>query len=325
MRQKIFVPLLSIALVACAATYAAAQQDPNQEDVRGAFLSTRVTVSAGTGSTGSTSTARTRKQSSKSSASRNRGTTTTAKATGKVGVGTGMKSANSNKSTGGNSTGGSIPVNAYASAPIGIGYSLYMRDPSGDPVRVDPSRTFRAGDRIRISLESNTDGYLYVFHTENNGEPTMIYPDAKLDEGDNFVEAHVPYEIPWSGETAEHLRWFVFDQNPANERLYIVLSREPLPGVPTGDQLVNYCRDNQGKCPWRPMSSTWSQVRVNAEGKVVVDRKAATYGQKQTATERDSTTRGLGLAPTAPEPSVVRMNVLSTAGVLVTALDLNHQ
>jgi hypothetical protein len=242
------------------------------------------------------------------------------KGTGKVGVGTGTKGVTGK--SGGNST-GQIPINSYSSAPIGLGYSLYMRDSGGDPVRVDPSRIFRAGDRIRISLETNTDGYLYVFHTENNGQPEMLYPDAKLDEGDNFVEAHVPYEIPWSGEVTDNLRWFVFDQNPANERLYIVVSREPLPGVPTNEQLISYCRGNQ--CPWRPATGFWSQFRVNSEGKVVIDKKAATYGQKQTASERDATTRGLSLGTSAPEPSVVRMNASSNAGVLVTALDLIHQ
>jgi hypothetical protein len=28
-----------------------------------------------------------------------------------------------------------------------------------------PTREFHNGDRIRISLEPNIDGYLYVFHT----------------------------------------------------------------------------------------------------------------------------------------------------------------
>ncbi|MBD0325952.1 MAG: DUF4384 domain-containing protein [Pyrinomonadaceae bacterium] len=326
MRNRIFVSLLALMLTACAAPLVvSAQQDPEQETVRGAFLSTRVTATAAVGSTNTTvATSKTRRR-TKAAAARNRSKTTTARTgTGKAGVGT--KSATGSKSnTGGSIGGGQIPVNSYAGAPIGIGYSLYMRDSNGDAVRVDPSRIFRAGDRIRLSLETNTDGFLYVFHTENNGEPQMIYPDAKLDDGENFVEAHVPYEIPWSGEQSESLRWFVFDQNPANERLYIVVTRDPLPGVPTGQDLVNYCAQNQGRCPWRPASNLWSQVRVNAEGKVVVDRKAATYGQKQTSSERDATTRGLGLAPTAPEPSIVRMNASSNAGILITALDLIHQ
>ncbi|HYO91728.1 MAG TPA: DUF4384 domain-containing protein, partial [Pyrinomonadaceae bacterium] len=313
-------------LITCAAVSTRAQQDPEQEDVRGAFLSTRVTVAAGSGSTGSSSTGRSTRSSRRPTSTRSSSKgTTTARSTGKVGTGTKSTAVKSNNGGGSNtSSGGNIPVNAYAGKPIGLGYSLYMRDANGDPVRVDPTRTFRAGDRIRISLESNTDGYLYVFHTENNGEPQMLYPNARLDEGDNFVEAHVPYELPWSGEAPEN-RWFVFDNNPANERLYIVLSREPLPAVPTGEQLIAYCRDKGSACMWRPASNLWSQVRVNAEGKVIVDSKAATYGQKQTESERDATTRGLGLAPASPEPSVVRMNASSNAGVLVTALDLIHQ
>lgn len=325
MRNRIFAPMLVLALFVCLAPFARAQQDPNEETVRGAFLSTRVSASAAVGSTGSsTSSSRTRRQNRSSSNRSTSGSTT--KATASVGVGT--KGATGSKGTSnagsrGNTT--SLPVNAYAGTPIGLGYSLYMRDSNGDAVRVDPSRTFHAGDRIRISLETNTDGYLYVFHTENNGEPEMLYPDAKLDEGDNFVDAHVPYEIPWSGEVAENLRWFVFDQNPANERLYIVLTREPLPGVPTGQQLVSYCNNSQNRCPWRPGASFWSQVKVNSSGKVVVNKKAATYGLKQTAIERDATTRGLGLGTSDPEPSVVRMNASSNAGILVTALDLIHQ
>lgn len=325
MRNRIFAPVLALSLFVCVAPFARAQQDPNEENVRGAFLSTRVSASAAVGSTGSSSSgSRTRRQSRSSSNRSTSGATTK----GSVSVGVGTKGAAGSKSTGsagskGNTT--NVPVNSYAGTPLGLGYSLYMRDQGGDAVRVDPSRTFRAGDRIRISFETNTDGYLYVFHTENNGEPEMLYPDAKLDEGDNFVEAHVPYEIPWSGEVAENLRWFVFDQNPANERLYIVLTREPLPAVPTGQQLVNYCNNSQNRCPWRPGASFWSQVRVNSSGKVVVNKKAATYGLKQTSTERDATTRGLGLGTSDPEPSVVRMNVSSNAGILVTALDLIHQ
>jgi hypothetical protein len=328
MRNKIFVTLLACVLIICAALSAGAQQDPNQEDVRGAFLSTRVTVAAGSGSTGSSSTGRSTRRTSRTATTKSSSGkgTTTAKGTGKVGTGTtGTKSTPVKSNNGGsNMGGGTIPTNSYASKPIGLGYSLYMRDSNGDPVRIDPTRTFRAGDRIRISLETNTDGYLYVFHTENNGEPQMLYPNARLDAGDNFVEAHVPYELPWSGEAPEN-RWFVFDNNPANERLYIVLAREPLPGVPTGEQLIAYCRDKGNSCMWRPATDLWSRVRVNAEGKVIIDSKATTYGQKQTTAERDATTRGLGLAPTSPEPSIVRMNASSNAGVLVTALDLSHQ
>src|SRR5580765_7876720 len=57
--------------------------------------------------------------------------------------------------------------NANNSKPqaIALGYTMFMRDVNGRAVRIDPAREFHNGDRIRISLEPNIDGYLYVFHT----------------------------------------------------------------------------------------------------------------------------------------------------------------
>lgn len=211
---------------------------------------------------------------------------------------------------------------------IGLGYTLYMRDPVGDAVRVDPTSEFRAGDRIRLVLEPNIDGYLYVFHTENDGEPHLIFPDIRLDQGDNTVRAHVPYEVPSSRETDERLRWFVFDQQPAKERLYVFVSREPIAGVPSGPALVNYCQTQQQAkpgvpCLWQPAPSLWAQIKADSEGRAQVS-KSREYGQTQTSGERQATTRGLGLSQAAPAPSVVHMNASSSANVLGTTVDLVH-
>jgi len=211
-------------------------------------------------------------------------------------------------------------VDTYSPTAIGLGYTLYMRDENGNAMRVDPSREFRAGDRIRLALETNTDGYLYIFHTENNGEPQMLYPDIRLEKGDNRIEAHVPYEIPWNEPGVEN--WFKFDANPASERLYIVVTREPLPGIPTETALVNYC--GQNRCPWRPPVGLWAQVKANGQAKVGIV-KSSSYGQKQTQTEQVAVTRGLGLDQSAPEPSVIRMNASTTLPILVTAVDLIHR
>ena len=234
-------------------------------------------------------------------------------------------------------TGGTIVANANikvivnpnnaASGPasaIGLGYTLFMRDRNGRSVRVEPGREFRNGDRVRISLEPNVDGYLYVFHTEGNGPAEMIYPDARLGGGENWIEAHVPIEVPSSEETDERLRWFTFYGDPGIERLYVVVTREPLPIVPTGNDLVNFCSTNKGKCPWQPAVEIWVRVQDanKAEVKVVTTK---TFGQTQTEKEQVATTRGLGLDQSAPQPAVIRMNVSTNAPVLVTVLDLIHK
>jgi len=210
-----------------------------------------------------------------------------------------------------------------AGGPIGLGYSLYLRDSNGDPVRVDPSREFHYKDALRVSLEANTDGFLYVFYTENDGHPQMLFPDARLIQGTNRIEAHVPYEVPSSHEADPSRRWFVFDEKPALERLYIVITRQPLPMVPVGDDLLAYC-NGQANCTWQPPESVWSTVRDGLNAKVQVS-KSDSVGQAQTQTERDAAVRGIGLDTTAPAPTVVRMNVSSNAPALVTKVELVHK
>jgi hypothetical protein len=82
------------------------------------------------------------------------------------------------------------PVNARR---IGLGVTLFMRDSNGLAVRVDPNHVFQKGDRVRVLLETNTDGYLYIFNTTDDGPATMIYPHADLDEAGNYLQAHVPF------------------------------------------------------------------------------------------------------------------------------------
>lgn len=199
-----------------------------------------------------------------------------------------------------------------------------MRDANGRSVRVEPGREFHNGDRVRISLEPNVDGYVYVFHTEGEGPAEMIYPDARLDGGENWIEAHVPLEVPSSEETDERLRWFAFYGDAGIEHLFIVVTREPLPLVPTGNDLVNFCSTNKNKCPWHPAAEVWARLQdaTRAEVNVVTSK---TFGQTQTEKEKVATTRGLGLDQSAPTPAVIRMNVATNAPVLVTVLDLIHK
>ena len=209
--------------------------------------------------------------------------------------------------------------------PIGLGYTFFTLGDNGLAIRTEAARQFRTGEAIRIALETNTDGYLYIFHTENGGEPSMIYPDARLGGGGNLVRAHVPYEIPSSAETAEEMRWFVFKDPPAAERLYIVLARQPLAGVPTGAALTDYCFEAQHTCPWRPATAVWTELKSAQEREQVAVSKVKDQGRAQTADEREATTRGLGLASGAPTPSVIRMTASPHSKMLITAIDLVHK
>jgi hypothetical protein len=301
MRSRNFIMLLAIAAFACGLLIVNAQGP--DDDVRGAFLSTRPKT---------TNTNAPRKPKPPHNTNSNSSTVTKNTNTG----GTNLANANTKHV---------VNVNNAPSGPaIGLGYTLFMRDPNGRSVRVEPGREFHNGDRVRISLEPNVDGYLYVFHTEGNGPAEMIYPDPRLNGGENSIEAHVPIEVPSSEETDERLRWFAFYGDAGIERLFVVVTRQPLNSVPTGAELVMYCSANKDKCPWRPPADVQAQIQVAAKAnvKVVV---SGTFGQTETETEKVATTRGLGLDKSAPQPAVIRMNAAANATLLVAVLDLVHK
>ncbi|HEY0099085.1 MAG TPA: DUF4384 domain-containing protein [Pyrinomonadaceae bacterium] len=358
MRYKLFLPKLLFAALsaicaphvarACAQEAQGAQPAAQDEGIvtRGAFLTTRKKSAGREGKTASGEAA----AAVTIPAKRNDPSSTASNSPGKAKKGNGKslasaktkmsapkngnapareENAREKNSVEKNSDGANANV-AYSEAasnprPIGLGYTLFTLGDNGEAVRTDPTRQFRTGEGIRIALETNTDGYLYIFHTENDGEPSMIFPDVRLDGGSNLVKAHVPYEIPSSREATEAMRWFVFTDPPAAERLYIVLTRQPLANVPAGEALASYCLDKAHSCPWRPAAATWTELKGAQEREQVAVSRVADQGRTQTADEREATTRGLGLGVGAPSPSVIRMTASSNSKMLVTTIDLIHK
>ena len=201
--------------------------------------------------------------------------------------------------------------------------TLFTRDSNGLAIRVDPEHVFRKGDRVRVLLETNTDGYLYIFNQTNDGPVVMIYPDKDLDEAGNYIKAHVPWEIPSGASDDERLRWLVFDEYPGNERLFFVLTREPLKNVPIEDELISFCSNASGNCPLRPSTEVWDLISKQMQEPLAKDQNAK-YGRAQTKPEQQAATRGLGLAKDDPEPSLIMM-ASSKSPMLVATLDLVHK
>ena len=338
MRRKIFIATVmaaSVAVVASSAPFATAQSDPptQQEDsgivTRGAFFSTR--PAGGAKKPAPTATATSSASNPRPSAPPPPPRMASKKPVTKP---TGSKKnspppmATSSAATPVVNNDNTPPVASMLpdgsmavpdAAAIGLGYTLYMRDSNGDAIRVDPAREFSEGDRIRVLLEANTDGYLYIFHTEDGNAPQMLFPDAKLDGGRNDIRAHVPYQVPGA-----LVGWFKFDDRPAVERLYVVVSRAPLAGVPIAAALVKHCADNPGGCMWRPTAATWAQLKSDAAAPVAI-AQSKDDGQKLTEGESQALTRGLGLSLDAPPPTIIRMNTSSNTGRMVTTIDLVHK
>ncbi len=302
-----FSAILFGLVLMCAAIALAVPPLQDDSDVRGAFLTSRPKEKP---ASSGAATRPKRKRPAKSSSS-------TATSTNKT---PGSSTAAGTKTTSGSKP--SMPESRPVNTPrIGLGLTLFGRDSNGMAVRVEPDRVFHKGDRVRILLETNADGYLYIFNRTNDGPPVMIYPAAELDEGGNYLQAHVPFEIPASDAADERLRWFAFDENTGTEKVFFVFSREPLNGVPTEDELIAFCQNS--KCPWPVATEVWELVQKQMQEPLKTDRTDR-YGSTQTTVEQTATTRGFGLSKDDPQPSLIMM-ASSTRPTLVASLDLIHK
>jgi hypothetical protein len=298
----------------CALVIATAAPFTQDEDVRGAFIASRKEKTASTG--GTTTVSRRKPRSGGNTNSSNKPVVVK---TDKPVV---IKSDKTTVKPDNKPT-PSAPVTPVNVSRLGLGVTLFMRDSNGLAVRTDPGHVFRRGDRVRILLETNADGYLYIFNATNDGPASMIYPDAELDEGGNYLQAHVPFEIPSTVPTDERLRWFAFDEIAGTERLFFVFTREPISGIPIDDELLALCRDTKERCPFKPTPEVWALVQKELQEPLKTD-KSQQYGRAQTNGEQQATTRGIGLSKDDPGPSLVLM-ASATRPTLVATLDLIHK
>ena len=120
-----------------------------------------------------------------------------------------------------------VPV-AYSPStekPLGLRYS-FLRNAGGDEYReVDPDTVFHSGDRIRVAVQSNGEGYLYIVMKGASGTWKVLFPSAGIADGSNRVAAGRQTLIPPPPDR------FAFDEQAGEERLFIVLSRQPEPSL----------------------------------------------------------------------------------------------
>lgn len=130
---------------------------------------------------------------------------------------------------------------------MGIAYWIDLLNADGEQVRVTTRREFKSGEKIRLNIKSNRDGYLYVINLGTSGASRVLFPHS---EGiDNFVMANEIYTVPCN-------KYMRFDENPGEETLLVLLSpnqiRDILPASPIvnaneSDKIIAYARSKGAK------------------------------------------------------------------------------
>ena len=127
----------------------------------------------------------------------------------------------------------SVPVINAGHVPLGLRYAI-LREDGVNGVEVAPTTRFKSGDRIRLKVQTNSDGYLYIVSQGTSGAWQVVFPAKARRNGSNRMKAGA--EESWN---------FRFSGKPGVEKLFAVLSRTPeadletllydLSGVPGND------------------------------------------------------------------------------------------
>ena len=109
---------------------------------------------------------------------------------------------------------GSVQVPAIT----GLMYYLELLEPSGQLVRVNSTRTFHSGDKVRLHVSSNVDGSLVILQRQDQGAFERLFPAASMPTLAAFVKKGVDTVLPTASG------WFKFDERPGEIHLLMMLT-----------------------------------------------------------------------------------------------------
>jgi len=121
------------------------------------------------------------------------------------------------------------PANVAAGddAWAGVRTSIVLRKAgeNGECVvrEVNEADTFHNGDRFRLRVQANGEGYLYLFLRGDEGEAKVLFPYNTPKGRVNKLKRFQPRTIP-----AAETDWYRFDEEAGIERVYLFFSQKPL-------------------------------------------------------------------------------------------------
>jgi hypothetical protein len=107
------------------------------------------------------------------------------------------------------------------------------------PERVGSAGKLKAGDRVRLTIESAARGYLYVIDRERYGaneygEPYLIFPTLRTRGGENSVAPGKLIDIPGQEDRPNFFTLRQSRGDQSGEELTVLVTPLPLDGVTIG-------------------------------------------------------------------------------------------
>ena len=175
---------------------------------------------------------------------------------------------------------GAVPADSVVSEAALAGSSAAAAVFGDPPVRIDLNeRVYRPGERARVRIETEEDGYLLVFQADVDGNLRVLYPLDPFD--DSFVRGDRRIQLDGRGDRET----FLVDGREGQGWIYAAWSRMPfqVERYALGDHW-DYQRLSPNRLPQSPEPELTELVRGIARASFDYDVVPYTVAQREVAT-----------------------------------------
>jgi hypothetical protein len=184
------------------------------------------------------------------------------------------------------------------------------------PERVEANSPLRVGERIRISIESPSTGYLYVIDREQYAdgtfsEPYLIFPTTRTRGGDNRVTAGRVIEIPGQEDRPNYFRLRQSRPNQTAEMMTVLVTPQPLEGLTFGAQALVLAKEQVAKWEkdWSAPAERFELVGGAGKTWTAVEQAAGADGTRLLTQEDPSPQTIYRVAVKPGEPLLVKVGL----------------
>lgn len=162
------------------------------------------------------------------------------------------------------------PMPSNGQPALGLRINVMRYNSDGSTTDVLPNTVFHSGDQIRLGVEPNARGFLYIANQGPTGTWKPMFPAPEIEDGDNRVEAMHSYAMP----PGNHV--FTFYATAGTENLFVVFSRQP---VPDFEELIYKLGDKQPAANPETAPRDKQLIMASTIGDPVIGRLRSAYGR----------------------------------------------
>lgn len=115
-----------------------------------------------------------------------------------------------------------------------VQYRVLIRRPNGTEGESSMASVFHSGDQLRLGVTANQDGFLYVVHQKEGQDGQIMFPDSRVNGGENYVSRNQEFVLPpvnCPAPTPDHC-WYLVTDDPEKEFFIFVFSRDQITDLP---------------------------------------------------------------------------------------------